>query len=483
MLKFQEGCERLHNKNEESYLEIVKYAYQNAPDTAINTLMLLIDTKSQNNTNHYYISEIDLFDKCWDKRLKLALLEKVKEDELRPESIEQLIREILRNECTEARKWAKSIISLPLSLIETKYKKQLIIASVLIQYSDSSSWSLIWEKIQQNSAWGRDVLELAFEHISLGKLYLNITEKQLADLYIWLVRQYPHDEDPDHSNEVMGHWITPRERIGDFRDSVLVQLREYGTSQSCLEIQRLIQELPELLWLRETLIQAQTNMRRKTWQPLIPEDIFQLIFNKEKRLVQNGHQLLEVLIESLGRLELELQGETPAARDVWDYNKDTKSFKPIDENAFSDYVKRFLDRDLKSRGIVINREVELRRSYGGNPGERTDIHIDAVLKQPNGQVYDSITVIIEVKGCWHSDLETAMQNQLVERYLADNTYPYGLYLVGWFDCQQWDEKDSRKKKTPRWNIDEATRFFNQQAEQLSSLKIAVRAFVLNTALR
>ncbi len=110
-------------------------------------------------------------------------------------------------------------------------------------------------------------------------------------------------------------------------------------------------------------------------------------------------------------------------------------------------MKRFLDRDLKSRGIIVNREVELRRGYGGNSGERTDIHVDAVFKQPSGQVYDSITVIIEVKGCWHSDLKTAIKSQLAERYLADNSCSSGLYLVGWFDCQQWDDNDSRRKNT------------------------------------
>ena len=158
-------------------------------------------------------------------------------------------------------------------------------------------------------------------------------------------------------------------------------------------------------------------------------------------------------------------------------------FRPIDENAFSDYVKRYLDRDLKSRGIIVNREVELRRNYGGKPGERTDIHIDAVLKRPNGETYDSITAIIEVKGCWHSELETAMESQLVGRYLANNTCRYGLYLIGWFSCQQWDSQDSRKNKTPKITLDEARKQFNLQAETLSSSGNIVYAYVLNTALR
>ncbi len=187
--------------------------------------------------------------------------------------------------------------------------------------------------------------------------------------------------------------------------------------------------------------------------------------------------MLEVLLESLDRLELELQGETSAVRDLWDKQVDNVSFRPLDENAFSDYVKRFLDRDLQDQGIIVNREVELRRSHGGRPGERTDIHVDAILKKSYGGTCDQITVIIEVKGCWHNELKTAMQTQLVERYLADNPCPYGLYLVGWFNCQQWDTNDSRRDRSPKMNLNEARKYFDNQAEKLSTNNM-VRAYTL-----
>jgi hypothetical protein len=153
---------------------------------------------------------------------------------------------------------------------------------------------------------------------------------------------------------------------------------------------------------------------------------------------------------------------------------------------------------LKSRGIIANREVELRRGFrckpeertdihvdavGGNPGERTDIHVDAVIQLPTGETYDCITVIIEVKGYWHEHLQTAMKSQLVHRYLADNACKYGLYLIGWFSCPQWDSEDSRNKKIPQKNIDEAKIHFDRQAEMLSTSGNVVRAYVMNTALR
>ncbi len=91
----------------------------------------------------------------------------------------------------------------------------------------------------------------------------------MADLYIWLVHQYPYDEDPDHSNEVMAYVVTPRDNLARFRDRVLSQLRDKGTLEACKEIERLVQELPDITWLGKTLIQAQENMRRKPGNPRI----------------------------------------------------------------------------------------------------------------------------------------------------------------------------------------------------------------------
>ncbi|RZN16273.1 MAG: hypothetical protein EF812_00305 [Methanosarcinales archaeon] len=229
-------------------------------------------------------------------------------------------------------------------------------------------------------------------------------------------------------------------------------------------------------WLKWTLWKAQNNTRRCTWMPPHPEDILEMAGDSQKCLVRSGDQLLDVLIESLKRLEEKLQGETPAARDIWD-RTNNNLYKPIGENDFSEYVKRHFDKDLKKRGVISNREVEIHR------WERTDIHVDAVVRDSNGKNHDSVSVIIEVKGCWHKELNTAMETQLVDRYLRDNPCQHGMYLVGWFNCDQWDSKDYRKEYAPKISIDEERIKVNVQADELSQQGMRIKAFVINTALR
>ncbi len=261
------------NSNEDSYLEIVKLAYLNAPQESINTLITLIDKENQ---KYDHISIINRFDKCWDEQLKLALLEKAKDPTLKPKCVGQLLEELLKQGVTEARDFAKSLIYFPLPLIENERERILIATRVLVENSDSSSWSFIWSLIQQDSSFGREVLELTAYRYSHG-IQLNLTETQLANLYVWLVRQYPHDQDPDYSSEVLAHVVTARDSIVGLRDSVLSQLKERGTLEACAEVQRIIQALPDIAWLRKTLLETQANMRRKTWQPPQPEQILKLV--------------------------------------------------------------------------------------------------------------------------------------------------------------------------------------------------------------
>jgi len=122
----------------------------------------------------------------------------------------------------------------------------------------------------------------------------------------------------------------------------------------------------------------------------------------------------------------------------------------------------------------------IRSGRGLEQGERTDIHVDAVTRGPKGKLYNVLTVIIEVKGCWNKNLNTDMEEQLVKRYLKENSCRYGLYLIAWFYCDLWDPRSGR---APKMGVNEAQQYFDTQAMTLSQQDSRVRVFVMNTGLR
>jgi hypothetical protein len=195
----------------------------------------------------------------------------------------------------------------------------------------------------------------------------------------------------------------------------------------------------------------------------------------------DGGQLLDAIIESLNHLQAKLHGETPLVVFLWDEVAKGK-FKPKDEGRLSDFVKSHLDEDLVKRGIIVNREVEVRRIKGSGTGERTDIHVDAVKSKADAEVYDRITVVIETKGCWNTELNTAMETQLVGQYLDEARCRHGLYLVGWYNCELWMDDDYRKRQAPKISLDEAREKFQKQAIELTKGGKVIKSFVLDTAM-
>lgn len=469
------------------HTELIRLAHYHAPDVVVEGIAQDLDRQVAAGGAIAIAPSIRTI---WNERIADLLLSKARDVAVSSVSLHHLLKELLNRQAVGAQAFAETLLSRPLPVDEVAREKAIVAASALILHTENASWSVVWPLMQQDVPFGRAVVErIASQgyrfNDSLGKKF---SEQELADFYIWLAQQYPYAEDPQHPSGEM-YTITARDSVASWRGGVLRNLEERGTPQSCTEIQRIMQSFPELDWLRWTLLRTQALTRRRTWVAPIPEYVLRVLFEKQSRLVQSGDQLLTVLLESLERLEDKLQDETPAAIDLWNEipmegRKQKYTYRPKDENRLSDYIKRHLDEDLRRRGVVVNREVEIRRGEGGNPGERTDIQVDATTRTREDGSYDVLTVIIEVKGQWHSEVRDAMQTQLVERYLKDNYCQYGLYLVGWFMCDQWID-ESRRKQALRLGVDKDDIQYQleNQAESLSQKGVRVRAKVLDVRLR
>ena len=451
--------------------EMLNSLYDRAPQTVLEIIDDIIDGE---NERFGLIVLFQLLGDFWNTNLADIVRRKLTSGAMKPQSFRTLLARLLETGDALARRHAESVVT---GIIPSAGDQRTVVvyaAAELLNHTPNAAWSMIWPVLQAQSSFGADVIAEA--GVSFAA---KLTEGQIANLFIWLLPPGKADD--------------PEGMMTLAYNALAGQLSSRGTVEACRALRRILTERPQFAVMQIYLRDAEERLQRNTWVPLSPPEIIRLASDAAARLVRNGRDLLDVLLESLGQLQARLQGETPAVEDLWSDvptetparaagRKPKKVFRPKDEDSLSNYVKRHFDQELKDRGVIANREVVIRRFLGGQPGERTDIHVNVAVPTVEPGVLQKLTAIVEVKGCWNRDLDHAIQTQLVGRYMRDTACRHGIYLVGWFMCPQWDAKDGRRMATPKISIDDARQRFELQAAQLSTAENSLRAAVLDAAL-
>jgi len=304
--------------------------------------------------------------------------------------------------------------------------------------------------------------------------FASLPVDELAELYLFLASHFPEGDG------IANGWVTPEHHVQRLRDLIPARLAERGTSEAVAALEQLASELPaSAKLLGRHIVDARNALRTKSWIAPAPAAVLELAARSGNRLVRSDLELQVAILAALEDLQAELQGANPLARLLWD--KTT----PKDENLVSDYVKHEIHSRLSATGAIANREVEIRAPGSADQGQRTDILVQA-YKRPSGRVPEEriATVVVEVKGCWHSKLYNAMETQLRDRYLAGGGYRCGIYLVGWFVCDRWNNAEVAARKAYADDTIESVRArLDQQALDLSGPNRTLRAFVLDARIR
>jgi hypothetical protein len=402
------------------------------------------------------------------------VLQRVANDDLPRAPRADMLAVLLQHRSAPAREQAEQLLHASRLQSDTEHRALAIdVARLLVEYAPDAGWPVVWPLVQADSQFGRAV----FEELARGSergVVSRLAEAELAELFSWLESQYPHAEDPPLKDGFVG----AREQIGHWRDQVLTGLANAGTEEAIVQIDRLQQSLPHLEWLGGLRRGAQELVRRSRWIPPQPADVVSLAADASRRWITSDAELREVLVASLLRANEALQSATPAAADLWD----TRARRPKQENELSDWLKRHLDNDLHGRGIMVGREVQIRPGPRGKMGESGDLVIEA----PAGERVegaDIVGVTVEVKGCWHAEVNGAMKSQLAERYLLPEGQQQGIYVVGWFAADDWDSEDWRRTACARRGLAESRTFFGEQAREVSAEhNVEIEAVVLDCSL-
>ncbi|WP_327380546.1 hypothetical protein [Streptomyces sp. NBC_01207] len=292
-----------------------------------------------------------------------------------------------------------------------------------------------------------DALTTSYGYMRTARGIAALDEADLADIYIRLCQRGEPNRPrpPEHDPDVVSRH-TPDTTLHDFAEALAQLIADKGTLRAADELTRLAESStvhnPDGLHIlaRRTARHA----AGKQSEPLPAARLRKLAADHTLRVITDESQLLDVVVEALDHVQKALAGPNGMAILLWSRAaaKEVNTMWPAWEEDFSDLVMGLLKIHLTDRRIILNREVQVDRPGSGTGAGRTDIHIQAAAPHLHAE---PLTVVIECKGCCNKYLDTALTEQLVERYLR-RPHTAGIYLVGFFDCDAWDP-DSRTRCT------------------------------------
>lgn len=448
-------------------VEILADALSHAPDeflTAVRTIIRLErerrrapDTKKNEEACFFILRDLD---GCWHHPLiKDAILEELHDPANLPIEYAAILEVLLEAGVEPAFDHALGLLA---DSTAVTGPRDLVIWDVLLRHAPVRSWPALRATMDSDDEFAREALLRVARRCSLTEpFYRGLGEGDIAALYALMARLFPRD---DEAERVTGVWGF--DSVGHLRDGIPAYLAGLGTEAAVTALSELITGSAQLKDLAYYLRMAERAMRFATWSPLSPKEVLALADQPNLKLVTSPADLCEVLVTALQKFNASLHGAQTPVRDLWDRQNGKDIYRPIDENALSDVVTRFLRTELGSSGIFANREVEVTRAPGAPVGDRTDILVNAVRCRPNGESFEPLSAVVETKGCWNSELLTALQVQLFQKYMIPLRAQAGIYLVGWFDKDKWDPGDKRRNRAPKASIRDVQAQLEQQAAAL-----------------
>lgn len=336
--------------------------------------------------------------------------------------------------------------------------------TLLVDHDLAGSWELLKSEFDQDQPLALKVLSDA-ETVRHRQSDNFLPESLIADIYLWLRQTYDPDDDPPQPAGI--HAVLPREQIGQWRDHLLVALRDRGTAAAQDALTTIADALPTDTSLQQIQAAAMTAFSQKSWEGYGIHDLVLLAQYERSALVNTEADLQRMVVNAFKEIQRELTGANPQSHLLWD----THSKRPKSEDEISDHICNRLAELTGGNRLVVNREVQVRRNRPSGAAERDDVQVDAATGKPGP--FGTISLPIEVKGAWNAELLTAMESQLAARYMEDLCVAHGCYVVLWPDVESWDGRDTRRRVVASRDRDEVIETLTSQVRELEQQGIFV----------
>lgn len=459
--------------------ELLLYLFETSKEKFIVEISNIIDIKSSVTNDEVYLEFLGDLSEIYDESFNKMLFEKL--EDLSKNNIFTNAQQYMFKHIAEyltVRNYENSF-DLFKNIFTDELKPTYIRALTIkfLGHYKKSSFHLYKPLLETNSDIAKEYINLIARgtfgveyRTNLNEVQLNLNSIELAQLFIILENYYPCKEDT-FPNGV----VTDRDEISDFRRHVINKCINEGDliffnylmTNSNLDVKD--------FWITR----AKRYYTEKQYHYVNIEDLICLILNAECRIIFDNKHLFDIVVETLQKLKIEIREHAAYLR-VWN-ECDNNICYPKKETSLTDELKRLLLNKLNN--IIINREVEIQPKIAGSGSQMTDLLVECNTFNKN-----KASVVIEVKGCWNPDLKDSMKTQLLNKYLCDdNSYKYGIYLIGWYWCNKWSSEKKKDKlkhikvenQFSQTDINDTINYFGNQAKLLSNQNKRIVSVVID----
>lgn len=357
---------------------------------------------------------------------------------------------------------------------DTAMRLSVAAAHLLLTTDAADAWPRIHQTLSTSRRFAHDLAMACATTRNTNTVADALSDTDLTKAYRWLAEVAPPD------TEVYRTGFVPRKQsIHDWRNALLAVLSRRGTRQAVRGIRSLVESFPDILGLQAALVAARRQAQTHATVLLNTEQVIALLADPNRRIIRTAMQLAELLIDTITEIGRDLDSHpnllwdrerAPALKGSPKGTRRPVVWRPKLEGGLASYIAHELDLRLARRAIVINREVVVKPTDAGDSGERPDILVEAIALDTTLDTATTVTVPIEIKGCWHEAVLTAQQTQLADRYLPAAQTDAGVYLIGWYPPKLWtaDDRKAKRAAAKLGASEELLRTLQKQATEIHS---------------
>jgi len=414
-------------------------------------VLALFDLEARQQTGEAFFFSRQVADRHWNDAIRAGLVDRLKGN-LSPAAYGLVLELLLQKNVSDARSNAERRVTEATAAGQAN-DHAIEAAARMVEEAGDAGWNVVWPFLQAFPGTDLRVLRRGLGPKNAYYIAPKLSPGHVRELARFLVDRHG-----------VAHSMSERTPIQHIGLDLMSYLIHRGAVD---EVRALREQYPELLGA-ESVTHAKNAFAELQWHAPEPAAIFRMVIDARRRIVRDGAHLLEVIIFALDEIQQSLRGDNPQVESLWNGDR------PKGENDIRNWILDRLKRKYEGLpSLFANKEVEVSAAY------YTDIKVEARPQGQDAGRYPSLHATIEVKGCWHDKLKTAMTNQLLGLYLKDSESPHGIYLVLWFGSEGWSDADGQKAKCHQWTLDAARAFFDDQARKLSNGRTLIRAYILD----